>query len=80
MPISVHKYAFLDPEKQITLTKIASVDDSYHDSRFVNYLGCAILASCQLSCQKGAVADSLSKYLLYYSPVQCYQVLEGSCS
>ena len=50
-------------------------------SAWFSSLVCEVLASGQLlPCPKEAVADTVPKFLLYCSPVQCYQVLEGSCS
>ena len=59
------------------------VDDSYHNdclalSSAIWFVEFSILSTVAMS--KEAVADPLPKYLLQCSSVQCFRVLEGSCS
>ena len=62
----------------VNIVETTYIEDSYHDNKLY-ILVCIVFSPGQLlPCPKEAVADPLSKYLLKCSPVQYYQVLEGS--
>ena len=72
-------------KKQVRMLSIvvtASVEDSYHDEwcpHLVQLFGlCSSHSWSTVTLSKGG--RSWSKYLTECSPVQSYQVLEGSCS